>query len=129
MLMVLTIGSFLYTFSLGLTYFDPYALGYSSKAFLAFFFLAALIAWYFNLYFVVMIIILDISAYLMGVYESRNVWDYLIDPVLIIFSFFSLIIWIIKRVVNGRPSSRQTHDTEESAEKPQKCCYPIQEKT
>jgi len=108
MLLVLTAGLFLYPFSLGFTDFDPYALGYSSKAFLAFFFAVALTAWYFNLYFLVIIIVLDVSAYLVGIYESRNIWDYLMDPVLTLFAFFWCIIWMIKRVVQYQSSRRQT---------------------
>ena len=115
MLLVLTVGLFLYPFSLGLTYFDPYALGYSSKMFLAFFFAAALTAWYFNLYFLVIIIVLDVSAYLMGIYESRNIWDYLIDPLLTLFAFFWLIIWMIKRVVQHLSSHRQHNNVVEKA--------------
>jgi hypothetical protein len=115
MLAVLTVGLFLYPFSLGVTYFDPYALGYSSKTFLAFFFAAALTAWYFNLYFLVMIIVLDVSAYLMGIYESNNIWDYLIDPVLTLFAFFWLIIWMIKRVMQHLSSHRQHNNVVEKA--------------
>jgi hypothetical protein len=115
MLAVLTVGLFLYPFSLGVTYFDPYALGYSSKTFLAFFFAAALTAWYFNLYFLVMIIVFDVSAYLMGIYESNNIWDYLIDPVLTLFAFFWLIIWMIKRVMQHLSSHRQHNNVVEKA--------------
>lgn len=129
MLAVLTVGLFLYPFSLGVTYFDPYALGYSSKTFLAFFFAAALAAWYFNLYFLVMIIVLDVSAYLMGIYESGNIWDYLIDPLLTLFAFFWLIICMIKRVVQYQSSRRQTHNVVEKARSPKDNGVPIQEKT
>ena len=83
MVLVLTVGLFLYPFSLGFTYFDPYALGYGSKVFLAFFFAAALTAWYLNFHFIVIVIVLDVSAYLSGIYESNNLWDYLIDPVFV----------------------------------------------
>jgi hypothetical protein len=115
MLLVLTVGLLLYPFSLGFTYFDPYAFGYSSKTFLAFFFAAALTAWYFNLYFLVMIIVLDVSAYLMGIYESNNIWDYLIDPVLTLFAFFWLIIWMIKRVMQHLSSHRRHNNVVEKA--------------
>ncbi len=110
MLLVLMVGSFLYPFSLGFTYFDPYALGYSSKIFLAFFFAAALTAWYFNLYFILLIIVLSVSAHLMGIYESRNMWDYLIDPGLTLFAFFWLIIRMIKRVLQYQSSRRRAHN-------------------
>ena len=129
MLLVLAAGLFLYPFSLGFTDFDPYALGYSSKAFLAFFFAVALTAWYFNLYLLVMIIVLDASAYLMGIYESRNIWDYLIDPLVALFAVFWLIIWMIKRVVQYRSARRQTHNLVEKAKPPKDNGVPIQEKT
>jgi len=125
MLLVLTVGLFLYPFSLGFTYFDPYALGYSSKTFLAFFFAAALAAWYFNLYFLVIIIVLDVSAYLIGINESRNIWDYLVDPLLTLFAFFWLIIWMIKRLV----PHRQPHNVIETANMAKNRRIPIQEKT
>lgn len=115
MLLVLTVGLFLYPFSLGFTYFDPYALGYNSKILLAFFFAAALTAWYFNFYFLVIVIVLGVSAYLMGIYESRNIWDYLIDPLLTLFAFFWLIIWLIKRLVQHLSPRQQTHNNVEKA--------------
>ena len=99
MVIVLAAGLFLYPFSLGLTYFDSYALGYNSKAFLAVLFLVTLTAWYFNIYLVVIIIVLDMSACLLGIYESRNLWDYLIDPLLTLYAFFWLFIDILKRIV------------------------------
>jgi hypothetical protein len=125
MLLVLTVGLFLYPFSLGFTDFDPYVLGYSSKIFLAFFFAVALTAWYFNLYFLVIIIVLDVSAYLMGLYESRNIWDYLIDPILTLFAFFWFIIWMIKRVVQYQSSRRQAHNVVEKAKPPKERCVPM----
>ena len=115
MLLVLTVGLFLYPFSLGFTHLDPYAWGYSSKILLAFFFAAALTAWYLNLYFLVIVIVLDVSAYLMGIYESTNIWDYLIDPLLTLFAFFWLIIWMIKHIVQHLSPRRQHNDVAEKA--------------
>jgi hypothetical protein len=118
MALVLTVGLFLYPLSLGLTYFDSYALGYNSKFFLAFFFAATLTAWHFNLHYLVIIIVLDVSAYLMGIYESTNIWDYLIDPILTLFAFFYFIIWMIKRLFRHQSSSRKPHNIEEKANTP-----------
>jgi len=103
MTLILLLGVFLYPFSLGLTAFDSYALGYESKLFCSFLLLVALTAWYFNVYLVVIIFILDISAFLLGFYESLNLWDYLIDPLLTVFAFFWLLIDILKRVIFKRP--------------------------
>lgn len=129
MLLVLTVGLFLYPFSLGFTYFDPYALGYSSKTFLAFFFAAALTAWYFNFHFLVIVIVLDISAYLAGVYESNNIWDYLIDPILTLFALFWIIIWMINRLVRHLWSRRQPDSSGEETKQMDAGGISIQERT
>ena len=97
MAVVLAVGLFLYPFSLGFSCFDSYALGYHSKAFLALLFLGALTAWYFNLYLVIIIIILDISAFLLEIHESRNLWDYLTDPLLTLYAFF----WLLRAMFDG----------------------------
>jgi hypothetical protein len=108
MTLVLALGVVLYPFSLGLTAFDSYALGYGSKLFCSFLLLVALTAWYFNVYLVVIILLLDISAFLLGFYESLNLWDYLIDPLLTVFAFFWFLIDILKRVIFKRPVVSKT---------------------
>ncbi|MGB5080525.1 MAG: hypothetical protein WBO23_07260 [Burkholderiales bacterium] len=71
---------FLYPAALGLTGFDPYALGYGSPAFATALLLIALAAWRAGLNAVVLVLVVAAFAYLLGVYESRNLWDYLLDP-------------------------------------------------
>jgi hypothetical protein len=71
---------FLYPFALGWTAFDPYALGYGSAAFVTALLLATLAAWRMGLKLVVLVVLAGGLAYLGGLYESRNLWDYLIDP-------------------------------------------------
>jgi hypothetical protein len=73
-------GLFLYPFALGWTPFDPYALGYGSIALTTVLLLVTLAAWHARLNLVVLIVLAGVVAYLAGVYESRNLWDYLIDP-------------------------------------------------
>lgn len=71
---------FLYPFALGWTPFDPYALGYGSIAFVTVLLLVTLAAWHARWRLVVLVVLAGALAYLAGVYESRNLWDYLIDP-------------------------------------------------
>jgi hypothetical protein len=78
----------LYPFALGFTPFDPYALGYASIAFTTALLLATLAAWRAGLNLVVLIVVVAAVSYLGGVYESRNLWDYLIDPLV---AFYALI--------------------------------------
>ena len=71
---------FLYPLALGWTPFDPYALGYGSIAFVTALLLVTLVAWRMGLKLVVLVILAGALAWLGGLYESRNLWDYLIDP-------------------------------------------------
>ncbi len=91
MLLLLISGLFLYPFALGLTSFDPYSLGYGSKAFGAVLFCLAVTAWYFRLYLILLCVILAILAYLVGLYESCNLWDYLVDPLIVFYAFFRVL--------------------------------------
>ncbi len=71
---------FLYPFALGWTPFDPYALGYGSIAFVAALLFVTLAAWRMGLKLAVLVVLAGALAWLGGLYESRNLWDYLIDP-------------------------------------------------
>ena len=84
-------AAFLYPFALGWTQFDPYALGYGSIGFVTALLLVALAAWHFRLNVVVLIVIAAALAYLAGAYESRNLWDYLIDPLAALYALVRLL--------------------------------------
>lgn len=82
---------FLYPFALGWTPFDSYALGYGSIAFLTALLVATLAAWRAGLKLVVLVVLAGSLAFLAGAYESRNLWDYFIDPLAAIYAFGSLL--------------------------------------
>ena len=82
---------FLYPFALGWTQFDPYALGYNSVDFVTALLLVTLAAWRAKLYAVVFIVIAAALAYLAGAYESRNLWDTLIDPLVSVYALVRLL--------------------------------------
>ena len=96
-------AAFLYPFALGWTRFDPYALGYGSIEFLTALLLIALAAWRARLHIVVLVVIAAALAYLAGAYESRNLWDYLIDP---LASVYALVRLLPPRTVLRQPASR-----------------------
>ena len=104
MLVVLGGGLFLYPSALGVTYFDAYALGYGSKPFVAALFLVSLAAWYYEFYLVVLCACLGVLAYLIGLYESRNLWDYVIDPLITVYAVLWLLIKEIKHVLPASSS-------------------------
>ena len=90
-------AAFLYPFALGWTPFDPYALGYGSVGFVSALLLVTLAAWHLRCNVVVLIVIAAALAYLAGAYESRNLWDYLIDPVASVYAFVGLLAAALDR--------------------------------
>ena len=101
MALVMAGGIFLYPFALGFTSFDPYALGYHSKSFAALLFCVAMAAWYFDFYLIQFCIIFGVSGFLLGMYESRNMWDYLIDPLIVVFALCWLPVALIRKKRKG----------------------------
>ena len=96
-------AAFLYPFALGWTRFDPYALGYGSIEFLTALLLIALAAWWARLQVIVLVVIAAALAYLAGAYESRNLWDYLIDP---LASVYALVRLLAAGTALRQPASR-----------------------
>ena len=84
-------AAFLYPFGLGWTRFDPYALGFGSVEFITALLLITLAAWWAGLNLVVLVVIAAALAYLGGAYESRNLWDYLIDPLVSMYA----LVWLL----------------------------------
>ena len=84
-------AALLYPFALGWTRFDPYALGFGSIEFIAALLLITLASWWARLNLVVLVVVVAALAFLGGVYESRNLWDTLIDPLV---SFYALA-WLL----------------------------------
>jgi hypothetical protein len=81
----------LYPFALGWTPFDPYSQGYGSIEFLTALLCVTLAAWWARLYVIVFIVIVAALAYLVGAFESRNLWDYLIDPLVSVYALVRLM--------------------------------------
>jgi hypothetical protein len=93
-------AAFLYPFALGWTRFDPYALGFGSVEFVTALLLIALASWWVGLNLIVLVVVAAALAFLGGAYESRNLWDTLIDPLV---SFYALA-WLLAGV-RRRPSN------------------------
>lgn len=80
-------GAFLYPGALGLLPMDPYALGYASIPFAAALAALTALAWLLKLHWLAGCMLLGACGRLLGVLESRNLWDYLLDPWLALFAF------------------------------------------
>lgn len=87
----------LYPFALGWTQFDSYALGFGSIEFVTVLLLVTLAAWYFRRHVVVLIVVAAAIAYCIGTYESRNLWDYLIDPLVALYALVRLLAAVRRR--------------------------------
>ena len=98
MIAALAGGLLLYPFALGVSPFDPYALGFGSRAFQAALLAAALVAWRLDLHAAALGLSLAVAAYALGLLESNNLWDYLIDPVLVMISVAWLAGEAIRRL-------------------------------
>jgi len=89
---LLTVAAvFLYPFALGWTRYDPYALGYGSIEFVTALLLVILAAWWARLNLIVLVVVVAGLAFLGGAYESRNLWDTLIDPLVALYAMVRLL--------------------------------------
>ena len=99
-LTIVTIALGFYPFALGVGMIDPYAWGYGSIIFLASVIAFALICALANWAKGVWIIAIAIIAWSGHWHESTNLWDYLLDPLLVVWIFFDLIGMFFSRRKN-----------------------------
>ena len=81
----------LYPMALGIGYFDPYRLGYGNPWFMGGLLLVALAACFRQIPLAAFSIALAVLAWSIGWYESSNLWDYLLDPLLAIYATSALL--------------------------------------
>ena len=89
----------LYPMALGLGSFDPYRLGYGSPWLLGALIAVALAAWFGRLDLVATVIALAILAWAARWYESNNLWDYLLDPLVSFYALGFVALRGIKRIL------------------------------
>ncbi len=80
---VLFAGVGLYPLALGAGPIDPYAWGYGSYGLAGVLLAGGLLAWYARMHGLLALLLVAIGAYLARLLESDNLWDYLIDPLLV----------------------------------------------
>lgn len=76
---------FLYPATLGLSYLDPYRLGFSPTPLLLAMAAVALWFWWRSNYLALTLVSGATLAFVLGIKDSANYWDYLIDPILAIY--------------------------------------------
>ena len=101
-------GLILYPLTLGLGLWDPYRPGYGEPWFLGALALLAAATLFVDLPFVTVCLALGVLAWSVGTLESRNLWDYLLDPLLLAWGLWALLLRAAEalRLRRGAESSR-----------------------
>jgi len=86
LLVVAVVGVVFYPLALGVSAFDPYHLGYAAVWMSALLCLASIIAWLSAKRDLSIILLLPLIAYNLHLLESSNLWDYLLDPILLVYA-------------------------------------------
>ena len=94
-------GMFLYPMTLGLGSFDPYELGFAPWWLLGVLLALAITGGVRGNRAAVLVPVV-ILAWWAGLLESTNLWDYMLDPLLAIFS----LVWIIAAAIRGLVARR-----------------------
>ena len=82
--LIAAIAAGFYPLALGLSDFDPYALGYQPLPLLAALAVPALLLWWRGNPLWLWLLAIDLAAWAAGLLESPNLWDTLLDPLLAI---------------------------------------------
>jgi len=88
---VVMAGLVFYPLALGVSSFDPYRLGYSPVFLVALLCLASIIAWLRAQRELAIILLLPLLAYNLEIFESPNLWDYLLDPLLLVYAVVQIL--------------------------------------
>lgn len=98
LLLIVFTAAVLYPLALGWGNFDPYRLGYGNYWFLACLLGLALLAVLRGLPTIAFAIALAVLAWSAGWYESNNLWDYLLDPLVAVYAAVAIITQGIRRL-------------------------------
>ena len=94
--LIAVVGALFYPFALGWTYFDPYGWGFGNYYMLATVAALALIVWWRCWYFSSLILSLALLGWSFDLLESRNLWDYLLDPAIFIYAVIGCLFKAMK---------------------------------
>jgi len=83
---VALLGVVFYPLVLGVSAFDPYRLGYAPVLMSVLLCLASIIAWLGTMRGLAIVLLLPLFAFNLHLLESNNLWDYLLDPILLVYA-------------------------------------------
>jgi hypothetical protein len=102
LLSVAVVGVVFYPMALGVGPVDPYRLGFAPMAMVAVLCLTSLLAWLRGARALGVIILLPLLAYNLHLLESDNLWDYLLDPLLVIYALVQGAAVALERKMGNR---------------------------
>ena len=91
LMLVAAAALFLYPMTLGMSLYDPYRMGYGDPVFVAAVLVIASVAWLLRYSLIATSLALATLAWSLGWYESANLWDYLLDPLVAIYAMGALL--------------------------------------
>lgn len=100
---ILLCALIVYPLGLGLTLIDTYALGYGSILLFAPLLAAAIYLLWQQRYLLLTILLAGISAYLLNLLNSTNLWDYLFDPWIFFVALFRIVGSSVQRLKQSLP--------------------------
>jgi hypothetical protein len=80
-----------YPATLGMTYFDPYRLGFAPRELLSAVLVVTLVFWMRRNYLGAALLTIATLGFIVDIKASNNYWDYLIDPVLGLYCWLALL--------------------------------------
>lgn len=98
-ILVALVAVVFYPLALGVGMADPYRIGYGEPLFVLALLAIALFAWFRKYSQITWCIALALSAWVIGWYESGNLWDYLIDPFVAIYALWTLSAKLAKQTI------------------------------
>jgi len=91
-------GLLLYPLALGLSPYDTYRFGYISWLLPSLLLALTLLAWFYNRIAAALAIVLSVTAFNVHILESTNLWDYLIDPLLVFYAWGFAVKLLAQRI-------------------------------
>lgn len=91
------IGVVFYLLALGVGPFDPYRLGFAPTLLVGLLCLASISAWLLRARGLAVILLLPLLAYNLHLLEADNLWNYLLDPVLVVYALVQTAIAALSR--------------------------------
>jgi len=92
LLATVLLGLVFYPLALGMSSFDPYQLGYSPVILSVLLSLASIFAWLRDKRSLAIILLMPLIAFNLHLLESANLWDYLLDPILMIYAVVQSVL-------------------------------------